>query len=688
MVCDIRGVIQWADKTAERLLGARAGMPVAALAAPGCEEALTDFCKSGLAARIARGQLDLHTCEGTATTWCTAVSLDALDEDGIDAAEGGLAILTLVPPQMAGYSQHGQSAQSAIDDGLASELYRQRREIECLTRDLDERNRGIVALHAELDDKAAAAMTSARIKGRAVAGVSHDLRTAIHSILGLSKLLLDELDGPLSAEQKTQVGFIRTAANDLSQMAGDLLDLARLDPGTMGLYPRKLRVAELFGTLRGMLAPLLPAAGRIALVFDAPAEPIDLETDTTKLSQILCHLIINAIKFTDDGEVRVTATREGDQVCFAVRDTGMGIAPEHHEHIFEELTQIHFGQLHLEQRHPGQAHLRDARQGCGLGLPLARKLARMLGGDIAITSHMGGGATFTVTVPAVHADASQMRSLRPQEPCATTENAPVLVVEDDHRTVMRLDPYLAQAGFPVMSARTVQEARAILSRARPAAIVLDIMTEGEASWRFLGQLESAPATRHIPVLVLTGPHRAQMSHAARKGELWLNAAAQGNLLRTLGTRVEPAGVVRVLIIDGDERSRYLVRQLLEMVPVDVVELEAGQQGDQLCALVHRLQPDAIVLGTRQTGPDCDPEMPGRGTIDEQLLGMLEADPRTRQVPVVLLTPNRLPDEERQRLRARAAAFLCRNTLASELAVHLIEKALQSPPACPRRTDHG
>jgi signal transduction histidine kinase len=260
-------------------------------------------------------------------------------------------------------------------------------EVERLNQELAETNRGVLALYAELDEKAADLARASELKSRFLSNISHELRTPLNAILNISGLLIDQSDGPLNSEQERQVRFVRSAALTLSEMVNDLLDLARIEAGRSVVRPTVFSVADLFAGLRGMFRAITPTE-RVALVIEEPAGLPDLATDEGKLSQILRNLISNALKFTEQGEVRVTAAGEPDgRITFVVTDSGIGIAPEDQERIFEEFSQL-------------DSALQRRATGAGLGLPLSRKLAELLGGELTMSSTPGLGSIFTVSVPA------------------------------------------------------------------------------------------------------------------------------------------------------------------------------------------------------------------------------------------------------------------------------------------------
>jgi signal transduction histidine kinase len=268
-----------------------------------------------------------------------------------------------------------------------AELRERQEDLLGLTRELEDTNRGIVALYAEIEDKAERLRKADEMKSRFLSNTSHELRTPLSSIRALAKLLLDRLDGELTVEQERQVKFIEKAANDLSELVNDLLDLAKIEAGKVGLQLAPVVVDNLFRTLKGMLRPLVDEA-RVELVFETPDFEEAFESDEGKIAQVLRNFISNALKFTEQGQVSVSGAwdRDLDTITFAVTDTGIGISPDNLQLIFEEFSQI---------EHP----LQRRSKGTGLGLPLCRKLAELLGGRVEVDSEVGLGSTFRLVLP-------------------------------------------------------------------------------------------------------------------------------------------------------------------------------------------------------------------------------------------------------------------------------------------------
>ena len=253
-----------------------------------------------------------------------------------------------------------------------------------LSEELEETNRGVVALYAELDEKSVQLRAASEAKSRFLANVSHELRAPVTAIIGLGRLLADESSDRLTADQTRQVDLIRSSAADLLSLVNDLLDLAKAEAGRIEPNLADVDLRGMFGQLRGTLRPLATRP-EVEFVVEEPGVPV-MRTDEVLLAQVLRNLLTNAIKFTAEGSVRLSVTRVGDDAEFEVADTGAGIPPELHERIFEEFYQV-----------PGSHAL--SGKGTGLGLPYARRLAGILGGAMRVTSEPGKGSTFIVSLP-------------------------------------------------------------------------------------------------------------------------------------------------------------------------------------------------------------------------------------------------------------------------------------------------
>jgi len=266
------------------------------------------------------------------------------------------------------------------------ELQRLRLEADALRAELDETNQGVLALYAELDQQAEQLREVSELKSRFLSYMSHEFRTPLGSILSMTRLLEDGMDGPLTDEQRRQVRFISASTSELREMVDALLDLAKIEAGRITISPAWFDLMDLFSALRGMFRPLVEG-NQVDLVFeDPPVMPL-LYTDDKKLAQILRNFISNALKFTPNGQVVVSARMQGeDSVRFSVRDTGIGIPADLQSTLFEDFVQVDT---------PLQKRLR----GTGLGLSLCKRFAELLGGHVGVDSVVGEGSDFYVVLP-------------------------------------------------------------------------------------------------------------------------------------------------------------------------------------------------------------------------------------------------------------------------------------------------
>lgn len=377
-------------------------------------------------------------------------------------------------------------------------------ELSQLNAELEDTNRGVVALYGELEDKAEQLRQASELKSRFLSNMSHEFRTPLNSVMALARLLLDRTDGDLTAEQEKQIQLIHKSATQLVDMVNDLLDLAKVEAGKVDILPAPFTADGLLGGLRGVLRPLV-AAGPVELVFEDAHHLPPLRTDEGKVAQILRNFISNALKFTERGEVRVSARVAGPdgRIAFHVRDTGIGIAPADIPRVFEEFSQIH-------------GPLQRRAKGTGLGLPLSRKLAELLGGEITVESAPGAGSTFILTIPAVWpADGAGTGA-----PSGAGDGSrPCLLVIDDEDTFRYVFRRLVSGyALDVAEACDGEEGVRRAAELRPGLILLDLQMPRMNGFAALERLAALPETRGIPVVIvssslLTDDDRMRLTHA-------------------------------------------------------------------------------------------------------------------------------------------------------------------------------
>jgi signal transduction histidine kinase/CheY-like chemotaxis protein len=357
-----------------------------------------------------------------------------------------------------------------------------------LSDELEQTNRGVVALYAELDEKSERLRAASESKDRFWANVSHELRTPLNSIIGLTRLLAEP--GPdgsvLDPERLYQTELIRNSGGTLLILVNDLLDVAKAESGQLHVDPAQVNLPALLGRLRGLARPM--AEGKpVEVIVGAdgdPNTPVTILTDEVALTSILRNLLSNGIKYTDHGEVRLSVRVAGPRLEISVADTGIGIPAGLHEHVFEEFYQV-----------PG-----IRRGGTGLGLPYARRLAAILGGDLTLTSEAGVGTTVVLGLPL-------------RTPAVGT----VLIADDDAAFRGVLRGLLDGLADRVLEAGDGREALALLAEDRVDLVLADMRMPGMDGTALLARLPVS-----VPAIVVTGADVLAPPRAAavlRKDEL-------------------------------------------------------------------------------------------------------------------------------------------------------------------------
>ncbi|HSR97786.1 MAG TPA: ATP-binding protein [Kofleriaceae bacterium] len=427
-----------------------------------------------------------------------------MDSFAIETSTSGTRVeMTRRVPRRAGQIDvaHVGIMRSQLADKLADEpsqeirrlqrdvLERDARLVE-LTEELVETNRGVMALHAELEERSEYQRQAVELRTRLVSEMGHELRTPLHSISTISQFLIDRLDGELTVEQDKQVRIIHEVAESLTSYVNDLLELARTEAGKATVHVARFTVEGVLKTLRRIMQPLAPSG--VALGFTVEPGLPDLVTDEHKVSQVLRNLVANALKFTDAGRVDVRALHGADdRVVFEVQDTGVGIAPEHHDLIFREFAQVD-GAV--------QARMR----GSGLGLPLSRRFAALLGGSLEIASTSEAGSTFRFELPSHYAAEPELFIEVPApvvEAQPTTGRPRILVIDDDLASRYVLRRWLEER-YRVEEAESGTEGLR-LAATRPDAIFLDVVMPDLTGFEVLDRLKADAATQGIPIVVYT-----------------------------------------------------------------------------------------------------------------------------------------------------------------------------------------
>lgn len=524
-----------------------------------------------------------------------------------------------------------------------NELREKKDELVRINTELEDTNRGVVALYAELDERADYLRRASELKSSFLSNMSHEFRTPLNSMLALTRMLLDRMDGELNSEQDQQIRFVQQSAKELAEMVNDLLDLAKVEAGRLDVRSKAFTVSDLFGALRGMLKPLL-ADNSLNLVFEPTDDLPELHTDEQKVSQVLRNFISNAIKFTSRGEVRVSAIVVEDDVEFAVSDTGIGISESDQRIIFEEFAQV-------------ESAMQRKVKGTGLGLPLSRKLAELLGGEVQVSSAVSVGSTFRLRIPRVYPGVVELKE--PVLPEIHPGQKFVLIVEDNSETAFIYSRYLSNAGFQAHAVSSVEQAKGILGRLRPSAVILDILLHSEPSWDFLRQLKADPTYQNVPVLVMSVVDDEHKVYGLGADAFLTKPFASDRMIAEIIRLTSETTRQKVLMIDDSEVSRYLLRGLLPDFQYEVFEAREGREGIRMGQELH---PDIIFL---------DFYLPDLNGFE--ILKDLKDSETTAGIPIVLHSTKTLEDSELRLCRENSVAIFPKQSLTlPDAAIRLRE----------------
>ncbi len=495
-----------------------------------------------------------------------------------------------------------------------------------ISRDITERMRA----QAELQAAKEAAEYADRAKSDFLANMSHELRTPLNAIIGFAEILRDEIIGPIRPEQRELVVDIHTSGRHLLNMINDILDLSKIEAGTMDLDFETFSVVDAMEEVNTIVNALASKKQiQLAQEFD---QDITVTADKTKFKQILYNLLANGVKFTnEDGRVTTKFEISDNSLLIQVIDTGVGISPEDQEMLFQAFTQVDTSKAR-------------AHEGTGLGLALTKRLVELHGGEIWVESTVGEGSTFSFTLPMQRHVTSSPAPMPANLP-ASADNRTILVAEDNEQAAHLLGIYLMEAGYRVEYATDGEAAIAKAAEIKPFAITLDIMLPKKDGWQVLKALKANPDLQSIPVIIVSITEERQLGFGLGAVDHLVKPIDKAALLASLRSLHLPErdGSVRILIIDDDPRAIRLLSTALESEGYDVLKAYGGQEGIDLAVAEA---PALIILDLAM------PEVDGF-----QVVKRLAEDPEACDIPIVICTAMDLTNEEKDRLNGQIQSVI-------------------------------
>jgi CheY-like chemotaxis protein/CHASE3 domain sensor protein len=553
-----------------------------------------------------------------------------------------------------------------------TELEETNAQLEEQTQTLESQKEALLATQRLLQQRTAEIERGSRYKSEFLANMSHELRTPLNSSLLLAKLLIDNRKGNLTPDQIKYAQSIYGAGNDLLALINDILDLAKIESGSVDLSIQPVMVARLFEKLRSRFEPLAADRKLELRMTIEPGCPETIESDPQRLQQVLVNLLSNAVKFTENGSVTLSAALiEPHRLAFSVQDTGIGIPAEQHEVIFEAFRQA-----------DGTTNRRHG--GTGLGLSICRELVALLGGTIRVRSAPGEGSTFTVVTPLRSPSTKASRASNGRrEPAALAapaaqrvSDAPRPLVDDDRASVERGarvvlivedDPVFAEIlrdlgrdlKFQCIVARDAAEGLSLAHRYRPVAVVLDVGLPDQSGLAVLELLKRDPSMRHVPIHVVSAHDYQKVARELGAVGYVLKPVKREQLVaafRVLEDRLARK-VKTVLVIEDDPVQRDAINQLLRADDVQVLAVRTAEEG---LAHLRSATFDCCVL---------DLMLPGVSGFD--LLERMSKDDASSFPPIIVYTARMLTADEEQRLRRSSSSIIIKGARSPE---RLLEEA--------------
>ncbi len=536
-----------------------------------------------------------------------------------------------------------------------------RRTVLTVAIDITERK----AVERALADAKLAAEEANVAKSTFIANMSHELRTPLSAIIGYSEMMLEEAeDGAGAADLAVDLRKVESNARHLLGLINDVLDLSKVESGKMEVYVESFDIAPMVEDVASAVQSLVgKKRNRLEVKLDPGLGT--MQSDFTKVRQMLLNLLSNAAKFTEDGGIVLSASREagpGGRVLLAVSDTGVGMSEEQLGRLFQRFTQA-------------DASTTRRFGGTGLGLSLTRAFADMLGGTVSVASGLGRGTTFTVALPPAYTppaaeEAEPVGGPEEAEPVGGPEEGGardhVLVIDDDADQRAIMARFLAREGFRARTAGDGQAGLDLAREARPRAILLDVMMPGLDGWSVLSALKSDPNLRDIPVVMVTFVEQRGLAASLGAADYVMKPVRWERFKAVMDRfRVPPAGAPGgALVVDDDPDTRARVRAMLERDGWAVTEAVNGRDALDLFPLA---KPSVVLL---------DLTMPVMDGFD--CLAALRARPDGAEVPVVVLTALDLSREDRRRL-AGANQVLDKGDVSLKALVEKLQRLVGGSP---------
>ena len=505
-----------------------------------------------------------------------------------------------------------EDAKAALESAYTElEYYKER--IENYNRNLEtqvaERTRELEKMNRELQEANRKILEADQLKSEFLANMSHELRTPLNSIIGFSKVLLKNIDGPLTDLQKTDITSIHESGKHLLELINDLLDISKIEAKKMVLNKEAVDIYEVINNILST-HHILAKEKNLDLIVDLDEALPMVFGDHTRIKQIILNVLSNAIKFTDQGSITLRVETGGADLLFSVKDTGIGIKQEDAPKVFEKFRQV-----------DGSAARKAG--GTGLGMPIAKEFVEMHGGKVWFESVSGKGTTFYFTLPVKEGTKTEKFQEKEKVAAATKEKEgiPILAIEDELDIITLYDRYLSEEGYKVIGNPDPDTALDKAKEIKPFAIILDIMMPKKSGWDVIRELKQDPETKDIPIIISSIIENKKLGFALGATDYLVKPINENDLLKTLAKLAGTAK--RICIIEDNPLDVKLLKRMLGEEKYFFIIANTGREGLEK---VRKQKPDLIILDIML------PEMDGF-----QFLNEVRNDASLARIPIIVMT---------------------------------------------------
>ncbi len=529
-----------------------------------------------------------------------------------------------------------------------TELTAQAGEMQAQTEELKEQSEELQQQNMDLEIQQRRVLEADRLKSEFLSNMSHELRTPLNSIMALSRVLIMQAKEKLSEEEGNYLEIIERNGKNLLALINDILDLSKIEAGRMDMTPKTFSLGSAIETILESLEPIA-AEKDIKLKKDIQEEFPHIESDESRIHQILQNLMGNAVKFTDKGHITVKAWNDSQKIYISVTDTGIGISKENLSHIFEEFRQV-----------DGSTARRF--EGTGLGLAIAYKASKMLGGGISVQSVPGKGSIFTLTLPikwqgVVYAPETPALNTAPE---LSTGQKTILVVDDEPAVASMISDYLVSEGYHTITATSGFEALRMAQSHHPFAITLDILMPDMDGWEVMQHLKNTPGTKEIPVIIISVSDDRKTGFALGAVGYITKPVNRETLINEI-YRIMKQAPQSVMIVDD---NRLELKKMAKIVEAEGMATIIVENSATCIPLMEEKLPDVLVLDLMM------PEMDGFEVLDR-----VRSNQKTTDLPVIIVTAKDLTEEDRNRLSKNVSAVITKNETTPSDLLKEIKKIL-------------